>query len=88
MRKTPRNEMETLINYDVETDEWMFYSNYPVHIRKWRDKIIPTREEFYSDGTEKTLDGIINGSAAVYGKRTMTDEQRKELSERMKVLHQ
>ena len=88
MRKTPRNEMETLINYDVEMDEWMFYSNYLVHIRRWRDKIIPIREEFYSDGTEKMLDGIINGSAAVYGKRTMTDEQRKELSERMKALHQ
>jgi len=88
MAKIPRNEQETIISLDVETDEWMFYSNYPVHIRKWRDKIIPTREEFYSDGTVKMLDGIINGSAAVYGKRTMTDEQRKELSERMKALHQ
>ena len=87
MAKIPRNEQETIIPYDVELDQWNLYSNYPVHIRKWRDKIIPKREEFYSDGTEKMLDGIINGSAAVYGRRTMTDEQRKELSERMKALH-
>lgn len=88
MAKIPRNEQETLINFDVELDEWTFYSNYPVHIRRWRDKIIPIREEFYSDRTEKVLEGIINGSAAVYGKRVLTDEQREELSERMKAIHQ
>lgn len=87
MAKIPRTEQESLISYDVELDQWTVYSNYPPHIRKWRDKIIPEREEFYSDGTEKLIDGVIDGSAAVYGKRKMSDEQRKELSERMKKLH-
>lgn len=87
MSKIPRTEQETIIIYDVELEQWEVYSNYPPHIRKYRDKVIPKREQFYSDGTEKMLDGIIEGSVSVRGKRKISDKQRKELSKRMKKLH-
>lgn len=86
MNKIPRNEQETIIIYDVALEQWEVYSNYPPHIRKYRDKVIPKREEFYSDNTEKMLDGVIEGSVSVRGKVKLSDEQRKEISERMKKL--
>jgi hypothetical protein len=84
MSKIPRIEQETIIIYDVELEQWEVYTNYPPHIRKYRDKVIPKREEFYSDGTEKMLDGIIEGSVGVFGKRKMSDKQKKEFVKRMK----
>lgn len=87
MKKTPRNEQETILIYTVELDEWEIYSNYPVHIRRYRDKVIPDREEFYSDGSEAVLAGKIEGSVGVSGKRNITDKQRKEMSKRMKKVH-
>ena len=83
MEKIPRNEQETIITFDVDLNEWRFYSDYPPHIRKWRDKVIADREEHYQDGTEKMLDGVINGSVSVRGKKVLTDEQRKEFADRM-----
>lgn len=83
MEKIPRGEQETIITYDVELNEWRFYSDYPKHIRKWGKNVIAEREEFYQDGTEKMLDGIINGTVSVRGRSKMTEEQKKEFASRM-----
>lgn len=83
MAKTPRNEQETILLYDVELDRWEVYSNYALHIRKYKDKVIPKREEFYADGSEKLIDGIIEGSVSVRGKIKLTDEERKERAKRL-----
>lgn len=85
MEKIPRNEQETIITYDVELGEWRLYSDYPPHIRKWRDKVIADREEYYQDGTEKMIDGVINGTASIRGKKNLSDEQRREFADRMQL---
>jgi len=88
MSKIQRTEQETIILYDVELDQWEVYSNYPPHIRKYRDKLDPIhREEFYPDDSEKMIDGVIHGSVSVRGKRKITDKQREAMAERMKELH-
>lgn len=84
MRKATREEQETIINYDVVNDEWEVYTNYPPHIRRYRDKVIADREEFYADGTEAILEGVINGSVGVRGKRNISDAERKRMSQQMK----
>lgn len=89
MSKIPRAEQEAVILYDVELDEWTLFTDYPKLIRRWRDKLDPiTREEFYHDGTEKMIEGVINGSVSIRGKRKLTKEQKEELAERMKVARQ
>jgi len=89
MSKLSRAERETIIHYDVELDQWEVFTNYPPHIRKYRDKLDPiNQEEFYSDGSPKMIDGVISGSVGVRGKRKISDKQRKALSDRAKAMHQ
>lgn len=87
MRKVPRNERETVITFDVELDQWEVYTNHPPHIRRYRDKVIPKREEFYKDGSEAVLEGVIHGSVGVRGKRNISDAERERLAEQMRVNH-
>lgn len=85
--KLPRAEQETILIYSPASKEWEFFSDYSPHIRKWRDAVDAEREEFYDDGSEKVLEGVINGSVSIRRKREMSDAQREALSERMKKLH-
>lgn len=84
MQKASRTEQETIIHYDVELDQWEIYSNYAPHIRKYRDKINPYREEFYADGTEATIDGVVEGSVSVRKKMNLSQEQRDKRAQRMR----
>lgn len=89
MSKIPRVEQETVILYSQEEDKWEIYSNVPKHIRRWRDAIGQVnREEFYKDGTEKMIDGQISGSVSIRKPRKLTEEQKKEVAERLKVARQ
>lgn len=89
MEKIPRIEQETIINYNVELDQWEVYSCYPPHVRKYRDKLNPImREEFYSDGTEKLIDGIIEGSVSVRGKVKLSNKQKQERAERLRKMRE
>lgn len=83
MQKLTREERETIILYDDLKDEWTVFSTVPKHIRLYRDRIKVVREEFYADGTEKLIDGIVEGSVSVRKKRKITNQQRKEMAERL-----
>lgn len=86
MEKIPRIEQETIITYEVKSDEWILYTDYPPHIRKYRDKLKVTREEFYRDGTPLSIEGVITGGISVRKKPNLSEEERKSLSDRMKAV--
>ncbi|GKT04445.1 hypothetical protein [Furfurilactobacillus entadae] len=87
--RIPRSEQETIITWDKNERKWYFYSDDPVHIKKWRKHIVNVRkEELYADGSPKSLDGEINGNVSVHGKRKMSDEQKTAFAERMKKANQ
>lgn len=89
---TTRAEQETIINYDVTLDEWLFFTNYPPHARKWQDRIIPSDNYqnnwiAFNEETDSIMElsGKIDGSATVLKRREYTEEERKKLAERMKA---
>lgn len=82
--KIPRSEQETIISWDKEKRTWHFYSDDPVHIRKWGAAIQPERKTFYMDGSPKVLEGNINGSVSVRKHVEISNERRAEMSERAK----
>lgn len=93
-KSTPLDEQETIITYDKQMDEWHFYSDNPVHCKRWEKLIIPS-DKYPSTKTyhEKTnqlikIEGKVNGTASISKKRTMSREQKEAASKRMKSLHE
>lgn len=82
---TPRNEAETIISYDYELDQWHYYSDVPKHNRKWDKAIIATRREVDENGTIVLLKGTIDGNVSVRKHRELSEEQRKAMSDRLKL---
>lgn len=82
MKVTPRDEQETIITWDKSTRTWHFYSDDPVHIRKWGDKVAGTREALDENGQKVLLEGNILGTVSVHGTRVVTDAQRAKQRER------
>lgn len=88
MAYVPREEQELIISYDRELDEWWYYGDAPTLNRKWLNLVDPTRKMVEDNGIIAFLEGKILGTVSISSKRknTMTDEQRKAASERMKKL--
>lgn len=88
-RKTsPREEQETIIQYDVDTKEWLFYTSYPVHARKWEDYIIPSSNfgnniKVYNEDTDNIIEisGKIDGTASLNKRREYTQAERDRMAE-------
>lgn len=85
----PRYEQETIITYDKQFDEWSLYTNNPTHARKWERAVITGRSfsnrKVYHEQTGQLieLEGVIDGSVSIRKAKVLTEEQRKELSERL-----
>lgn len=92
-KPTPRAEQETIITYDKETDEWHFYSDNPVHCKRWEASIIPSdvycsfKRIHIDDGSLIAIDGKINGSVSIRQKKEYSEKEKQIQSERMKQLH-
>ena len=93
-KPAPLSEQETIIHYDKETDTWHFYSNNPVHCRKWEQAIVSSDTclslKVYHEETGKliAIDGLISGSVSIKKTRKITDEQRLQAQERMKAINE
>lgn len=89
-----REEQETIITYDKLTDEWHFYTDNPVHARKYEAVIVPSgnytsSKSYHAESNQLIgLEGKINGSVSIRKKTEFSDERKKELSDRMKELHE
>lgn len=86
MAVTPRSESEVILNYDRETEQWHLYSDVPSLNRKWQDKVLPESLTVEDNGTISKIDGYLldNCSVSIRKQRELTDEQRKQLSDRAK----
>ena len=72
----PRDEQETVINYQGWDGAWHFSSNNPVHIRKWQKFVTPSVRQFDSLGRVVNLVGTITGANVQISKqRQLTPEQ-------------
>lgn len=86
MKATPRDEAETILNYDALLDEWHYYSDVPKHNRKWNELIEPERKEVDSYGQIVLLEGKVIGNVNINKPRKLTPEQREQYSERLRGL--
>lgn len=91
---TSRNEQETVISFDKESDTWHLYTSVPSHARKWEGAVIPSNSYISMKVYRKSpkelivLAGVINGSASIRKKRNYTEEELESMKERMsKNLH-
>lgn len=81
----PFSEQETIISWDKEKREWHFYTNDPVHARKYEHLIIPKQnynnKKLYHEKTNDLIgiEGIINGSVGLRKKRKYTDKEKEEM---------
>lgn len=83
-----RSEQETVLVFEAETNEWSVYSTVPKHIRK----IIEIAEvteflEMDANDNPAAIRATLSAKQVTMKKeRVLTDEQRQEMSERMRVL--
>lgn len=90
-KPTPLEEQETILTYDKEAGEWGIYTDNPVHARKWEKTVVPS-DLYPSSKTyhEKSgeligLDGRIDGSVHVRARTPLTEGQKAEAGERMRI---
>lgn len=79
----PRNEQETIVNFDVEVGKWHIDTTYPPHIRKYISSMGKIEEE-----TQDRLSGWLaddySGSFTARKKKKMTEEERKAIGDRLR----
>lgn len=82
-------EQETILVYDKGLKSWHFYTDNPVHARKWETVIVPSEDmpsrKVYHETTSDLigLEGDILGNVSISKKRKMTEEQKNEFARRM-----
>ncbi|MHB9781420.1 hypothetical protein ACXM1Q_001535 [Streptococcus sp. 10F2] len=82
-------EQETILVYDKGLKTWHFYTDNPVHARKWEAVIVPREDmpsrKVYHETTGDLigLEGDILGNVSISKKRKLTEEQKNELARRM-----
>lgn len=82
-------EQETILVYDKGLKTWHFYTDNPVHARKWEAVIVPSEDmpnrKVYHETTGDLigLEGDILGNVSISKKRKLTEEQKNELARRM-----
>ena len=86
-----REERETFLTYDEETNQWHIYSDVPKHARKYEKfiDISKNHRKGYSvnGGQLAMIDGYVAGGNVGIRKK-MSDKKRKVISERMKKLRE
>lgn len=88
-----REERETILNFEDETQSWHIYTDVPKHARKYEkfiDQSKPHRKGYSKKGGALAmLEGYITGGNVNINKRyksKMTDEQREQASKRLAEL--
>ena len=93
-KPTTLTEQETIITYDKEADEWHFYSDNPVHCKRWEHVVVPSdvypsHKRYHSDnGSLIALDGKINGSVSVREKRKVSEAQKAQARKNIMTYHE
>ncbi len=82
MATAPREERETIISYDRQTETWHIYTDEPKHARKYEKYVThPQRKGYNSAGQLIMLEGDVDkGTVSITKKWQLTDEQRKKHS--------
>lgn len=85
-----REERETILTYEEETNQWHIYSDIPKHARKYEKYIDESKNhrKGYSvnGGQLAMIDGYVVGNVGI--RKKMSDKERKVISERMKKLRE
>lgn len=82
-------EQETILVYDKGLKSWHFYTDNPVHARKWEAVIVPSEDmpsrKVYHETTGDLigLEGDVLGNVSISKKRTLTEEQKQSKKELM-----
>lgn len=85
-----KEERETILTYEEETNQWHIYTDVPKHARKY-EKYIDESKSYrkgYSinGGQLAMIDGYVTGNVGI--RKKMSDKDRKAVSERMKKLRE
>ena len=85
-----REERETILTYEEETNQWHIYSDVPKHARKYEKyiDISKNHRKGYSvnGGQLAMIDGYVVGNVGI--RKKMSDKDRQAVSERMKKLRE
>lgn len=84
-----REERETILTYEEETNQWHIYTDVPKHARKYEKyiDISKNHRKGYSanSGQLVMIDGYIaDGNVGISKKRKLTEKQRQKLVENLK----
>ena len=77
MATAPREERETIISYDRQTETWHIYTDEPKHARKYEKYVAhPQRKGYNSAGQLIMLEGDIDkGTVSISKKVRLTEKQ-------------
>ena len=85
-----REERETILIYEEETNQWHIYTDVPKHARKYEKyiDISKNHRKGYSvnGGQLAMIDGYVVGNVGI--RKKMSDKERKVISERMKKMRE
>ncbi|WP_025846599.1 hypothetical protein [Brevibacillus agri] len=89
MRQYPRNEQETVLVFDRETNEWTAYSCVPTHVRRIIDiasvyAVLDRAESGDALAIRATLTAKQVRMVTEPQRRELTDEQRAEIAARLR----
>ena len=84
-----REERETILTYEEETNQWHIYSDVPKHARKYEKYVDESKNhrKGYSanSGQLVMIDGYVtDGNVGISKKRKLTEKQRQRLAENLK----
>ena len=86
MATAPREERETIISYDRQTETWHIYTDEPKHARKYEKYVAhPQRKGYNSAGQLIMLEGDIDKGTVSISKKVRLTEKQKE--KQRQVLH-
>lgn len=79
MATAPREERETIISYDRQTETWHIYTDEPKHARKYEKYVThPQRKGYNSAGQLIMLEGDIDKGTVSISKKVRLTEKQKE----------
>ena len=79
MATAPREERETIISYDRQTETWHIYTDEPKHARKYEKYVTkPQRKGYNLAGQLIMLEGDIDKGTVSISKKVRLTEKQKE----------
>lgn len=84
-----REERETILTYEEETNQWHIYTDVPKHARKYEKYVDESKSHrkgySVSSGQLVMIDGYVaDGNVGISKKRKLTEKQRQKLAENLK----